>query len=90
MDKYHKCHTPVKGKDKTPEQKATNLKIKEHRIIVENSISQIKKFRILKGVFPYRIGDGGYSFEKLDKCFFNCAAMANVQMRNCPIRQPRV
>lgn len=88
---YHaNSHVPFRGKNKTPEQRAWNMELKELRIIVENSIAQIKKFSILKGVFMYKMGsDIGHKFAKLDTCLQICAAFANIHMRRHPIRAVR-
>ena len=43
----------------TPEQKIYNKKLSEMRVVVENSIERVKKWKILKGTYRHwRMGKG--------------------------------
>ena len=42
-----------------PEQKIYNKKLSEMRVVVENSIERVKKWKILKGIYRHwRMGNG--------------------------------
>jgi hypothetical protein len=84
------CCIPVKKRDgkRTAEEKAESNKLKRQRIIIENCINCVKRFKILKGRFPYPI-EGAYFALKFDRVIRICTALTNIHMSDHPIRTPK-
>ena len=72
-----------KGGELTAEQKARNRRISHYRIVVENTICQLKTFRVLAHVYRH-------ARESHSDVFAIVAALVNRRIRRRPLRQVAV
>ncbi len=72
-----------KGGELTEDQKARNRRISHYRIVVENTICQLKTFRVLAHVYRH-------ARETHSDVFAIVAVLVNRRIRRCPLRQVAV
>ena len=72
-----------KGGELTDEQKTRNRRISQHRIVVENTICQLKTFRVLAHVYRH-------DRETHHDIFAIVAALVNRRIRRRPLRRVAV
>ena len=72
-----------KGGELTDEQKAHNRRISHYRIVVENTICQLKTFRVLAHMYRH-------ARESHSAVFAIAAALVNRRICRCPLRQVAV
>jgi hypothetical protein len=69
-----------KGRELTEDQKTRNRRISHYRIVVENTICQLKTFRVLAHVYRH-------ARETHNDIFAIVAVLVNRRIQRCPLRQ---
>lgn len=82
--------TPKKrkrGQRLSAEDKLYNTRISQYRVIVENSIGQLKAWRVLKGVYRQH-RESEHMHIALDDVLYVSAVLTNMRLEKKPLRAP--